>query len=100
MRVLVAATCIAVLAVIGYFFWGEWSETRRLAAEQQAVQAAAAQLAKDRAPCIPLVQTALTNSSEALNIGDDLKKCRDRGLLTNDEIRRLTSDPFGPEYQW
>lgn len=45
MKVLVAAACIAILAFVGYFFWGEYSARRAL---DEARVAAAAREAADR----------------------------------------------------
>lgn len=31
MRALVAVTCVAVLAAVGYYFWGEYEDARKIA---------------------------------------------------------------------
>ncbi len=46
-KALVAATCVAVLAAIGYYFYGEWQGREADAARERAVEAA--QIAQCRA---------------------------------------------------
>lgn len=43
MKALVAVTCIAVLAAVGYYFWNEWTIAR--AADQRSAEITAARAA-------------------------------------------------------
>lgn len=38
MRTLIGAACIAVIAFVGYYFWGEWSRTQAESVEQAAFE--------------------------------------------------------------
>lgn len=38
MKALVAAACIAVLAFVGYFFWGEYSKAKAIADEAARIE--------------------------------------------------------------
>lgn len=44
MRILIGATCIAVLAAVGYYFWGEWQTSARSAQIEQSREGARAEL--------------------------------------------------------
>ena len=91
MRVLVAITCLAVLAAIGYFFWSEY----RASAEQQAAREALAHQAARAANttaaeklasagrCTALAK-ALTNGQGKLSAEDlpDARLCYEFAALT------------------
>jgi len=49
MKVLIAATCVAVLAAVGYFFYGEYADAqaREALAERQSIKAGCAKIARD-----------------------------------------------------
>lgn len=65
MNALIAATCIAVLAAVGYFFYGEYAEAQRIAAhaEQQSVIRGCEQFALN----MPYSETA--------------RRCREQGYI-------------------
>lgn len=49
MKVLIAATCVAVLTTVGYFFYGEYADAqaREVLAEQQSIERGCAKIARD-----------------------------------------------------
>lgn len=44
MRALIAAACVAIIAAVGYFFFGEWQEAQRSAKIARSIEAARAEL--------------------------------------------------------
>lgn len=91
MRVLVAITCLAVLAAIGYFFWSEYRESEQRKAAQIArgeqvireeMQKEAARLAS-AGRCTALAK-AVTDSQGKLPSADlpDARICYQYGDLT------------------
>ncbi|KFL24994.1 hypothetical protein JP74_21760 [Devosia sp. 17-2-E-8] len=55
MRLLVAVACVAVIAFVGYFFWGEWNAYR---AREEVQTAAVARVEQSRQNIEALLKTA------------------------------------------
>ena len=76
MRALVAITCVAVLATVGYFGWGEWSRTQAAVTD--------AEWQKERQSCLL--------SLERRTVSDSAKKlvefCVESGHLTSEDLAR------------
>lgn len=70
MKALVAATCVALLAAVGYYFWSEYSASQQKAAYAEKV-AEEAYRKTDRGRC----QTAHENGFEAAGLN-----CRQYGF--------------------
>ncbi|GEM_PF-3353886 len=48
MRVLIGATCVAVLAFVGYFFWGEYQQSQAATRAAQAMHKATMEKQKEQ----------------------------------------------------
>jgi hypothetical protein len=91
MRALVAITCVAVLAAIGYFFWSEYRVAKRQADDElaSANKAEAARLTARAAELVSsgrctAIAKALTDSQGSLPATDlaDARTCAQYGQLT------------------
>lgn len=76
MRLLIAITCVVILATVGYFGWGEWSRTQAASVQ--------AEWQRERDSCLL--------SLERRTVSADAKKlaefCVKLGHLTSDDLAR------------
>lgn len=75
MKALLAATCVAVLAVVGYYFWGEWQK-------HAAAQEYADNLASAKADLFRLAQ------AEPYEVEKAIKFCK----LVRDSPKVMTTE--------
>ena len=83
LKSLIALTCLAVLAVIGYWSWGEYQNAQR---SQQIAETQRSMSICD----IQLYQYRSNPSDALLLLIDD---CRERGFLTREQIADAAPKP-------
>lgn len=82
LRILIGAACVAIMAFVGYFFWQQYEESRRLNAAREDVR------------CEPIlaaweaVKRGGPNPTGRTKV-DALLSASTCGVETNDENRRL-----------
>ena len=85
MRALVAVTCIAVLAAVGYYFWGEYSDAQKVARLQE-MKSAAEKAHLERLSSEDYKKCRNSLNSSALGEAKRLRDwCRDNGFITYSE---------------
>lgn len=82
MRALVAVTCVAVLAAVGYYFWSEYSEAQKIARLQE-MKNAAEKANLERLSSEDYKKCRNSLYSSALGEAKKLRDwCRDNGFIT------------------
>lgn len=85
MRALVAVTCIAVLAAVGYFFWNEYSNAQA-SLRLQEMKAAAEKANKEYLESDDYKKCRQSLNSSALGEAKRLRDwCMDNGYITYSE---------------
>lgn len=85
MKALLVTTCIAILATISYFGWGEWSRAQ----ERQQVAAAEHEFQLQRSGCLAEARIYVDLSQRRLDSEERVQDCFLQGYLTEADVRSL-----------
>lgn len=85
MKALLATTCIAILATISYFGWGEWSRTQ----ERQQAAVAESEFQLHRSGCLAEAHIYIDLAQRRLDSEERVQDCFLQGYLTEADVRSL-----------